>query len=466
VLAAAGYTAEVVAEPQRLHRFLVGTGATAATGLDERLTAIVALFALGDRLPLAQARRALAPVDLEEIEPTGLLTLEDDCAIPNYRLVPHERLLIAGDARGDAGANIVTAFTGPTVKLARLMPRARVRSMLDVGTGSGILALLGAEHCERVTALDLNPRALEFARFNADLNEIMNVELVEGSWLEPVARRRFDLIVINPPYVVSPDYELAYRDSGLPGTALLERLIADAAEHLEEGGIAIMLCSWPHESEEDWASVPTAAAATTGCDALIVSHSTEDPLEYAVRWNTPPVSFAAPGEIRETVARWVEHYRAIGAGAITYGEVILRRRPTGVPRVRAFRAGSEPGERASEQLARALVGQDLADDLDDRALLSRHFSLPEGTDISQRFQRRDGRFVARPAMVRLDRGLGVSAAVDPDALDVVFACDGQRTLSEGVDRAVERRGASASHATAEAAVAAVRELLAHGLLEA
>ncbi len=466
-LAAAGYASAAIAEPQRLHRFLAGTGAAAVSGLDERLSAIVKLFALSERLPIGEARRAVAPLALEELEETGLLILEDGSAVPNCRLLPHRRLLVAGDGRAGAGAGakVVSSFTGPTLQLARLTPRAPVGSMLDVGTGSGILALLGAGHCEHVTALDVNPRALAYARFNACLNDISNVELLEGSWFEPVAGRRFDLIVINPPYVVSPDRELAYRDSGLPGTGLLEQLIRDAAAHLEPGGLALMLCSWPHASDDDWAAAPTSAAAATDCDALIVSHSTEDPLDYAASWNTPPVSFAPPGEVRETVARWLEHYRAIGAGAISYGEVILRRRLKGVPWVHALRAGSEPGDRAAEHMTGLLAGYDLARDLDDPALLATVFSLPDGIDISQRLQRRDGRFRARPAMIRLEGGLGVSAAVDPDALDLLFACDGRRTLSEAVDRVGARRGED-METVRKPAVIAVRELLAHGLLHA
>ena len=434
-------------------------------GLDERLNAVVRLFALSERLPVGEVRRAVAPVDLEEVERAGLVTVERDWAIPNYRLLPHADMLIAGDARGSVGGNVVSAFTGPSLKLAGLMPRTPVRSMLDVGTGSGIVALLGAAHCEHVTALDVNPRALAFARFNADLNDVSNIELLEGSWFEPVADRRFDLIVINPPYVVSPDHELAYRDSGLPGTALLEQLIRDAAAYLEPGGLAVMLCSWPHESADDWAAAPTSAAAATGCDALIVCHGAEDPLDYAATWNTPPVSFAPPDEVRQTVARWVEHYRAIGAGAISYGEVILRRRTSGDPWVHAVRAGSDPGTRAAEHVARVLAGHDLAGALDDRGLLASRFSVPDGIDVSQRFQRRSGRFVARPAMIRLDGGLGISAAVDPGVLEVLFACDGRRTLSEAVDRAMQHRGKELDAARATAA-AAVRQLLTYGLLAA
>jgi hypothetical protein len=68
------------------------------------------------------------------------------------------------------------------------------------------------------------------------------------------------------------------------------------------------VCNWPHESEDDWDAAPAAAVAGTGCDALILSGGSGDPFDYAVRWNTPPVSFDAPDALRETIARWLAHY--------------------------------------------------------------------------------------------------------------------------------------------------------------
>jgi SAM-dependent methyltransferase len=335
--------------------------------------------------------------------------------------------------------------------------------MLDVGTGSGVLALMGAAHCDQVTATDVNPRALMFARFNAGLNDVSNLELIEGSWFEPVAGRTFDLVVCNPPYVVSPDRDFVYRDSGMPGASLLEQLIRQSAQCLAPGGIGVMLCNWPHGSVEDWDLAPRAAVEGTGADAIILSLATGDPFDYAVRWNTPPARFDTPDALRASVARWLAHYRATGTGAITYGAVILRRREHGTPWMRPLKASTPPGERAGQQLGALLAGHDLLEALDDGGLMARRFSLLEGIDVSQRFGRRAGRFVARPAMVSLEGGLGLSAGVDPDALDVLFACDGRRTLSEAVARVAERRGESVD-ALGELARTAVRELLVHGLL--
>jgi methylase of polypeptide subunit release factors len=438
--------------------------AATSGGRDARLSALVALLALGRPVRGAEARNALAPVALEDLGAAGLLAIEGDDVIANYCLLPHDGLLLAGDVPGYADREIVQAWTNPSLTLARTTPRTPRRSMLDLGTGSGVAALRGAAHCDHVTGVDINPRALMLAGFNARLNDTANVELLEGSWFEPVPARRFDLIVSNPPYVVSPDHEFTYRDSGAQGGALLETLCRETAAHLEADGIGILLASWPHASGNDWAAAPTAWVDGTGCDALILRRETVDALDHAVNWNTPPVRFLDPRSLREAVARWVGHYREIGAGMISFGTVVLRRRSSGDPWLSALDAPAPVGEHGSEQLVRILRGQDLSRSADDRALMATRFSLPAGVDVSQRFQRRDTGFVARPAMVSLAGGLGVRAAIDPDALDAVFACDGTRTLGEIVDGLATRRRLPVDP-LADIVAGATRRMLAHGLLD-
>lgn len=456
----AGYTAEAVAEARRRHRFLTPGEELAA---DVHFAALVRLLALGQPVALVEASGAVAPAAVPDLHQIGLVTLTSERVVPDYCLLPHEHLLLAGDRAGVAERDLVDAFTEPSLALARLTPRTPTRSMLDLGTGSGILALLGAPHCDQVTAVDVNPRALTFARFNADLNEVRNIELLEGSWFEPVAGRRFDLIVGNPPYVISPDHEFTYRDSGLPPGGLMGIICRDGAAHLETDGLAIFLCSWPHQSDDDWAAAPTAAVEGTGCDALVLCRETLDSLDHAVSWNTPPVRYLDPDSLRETVGRWHRYYRAIGAAKISLGAVVLRRRDSGNPWLTALKAPKAFGERAAEQLVRLLRGQDQSKSVDDSALLATRFSLPAGIDVTQRFQRRASGFVARPAMVTFEDGLGVRAAIDPDALEVLFACDGTRTLGEIVDGLAARRGLEAGPLS-ELTVGAARELLGHGLL--
>ena len=85
---------------------------------------------------------------------------------------------------------------------------------------------------------------------NAELNQAGNIEWRQGSWYEPVAGEQFDLIVANPPYVLSPSSDYVYRDAG-PAGGVVGHVIAGAAEHLAPGGVACILANWP-ERDDDW----------------------------------------------------------------------------------------------------------------------------------------------------------------------------------------------------------------------
>src|SRR5690606_15631541 len=115
-----------------------------------------------------------------------------------------------------------------------------VERALDLGTGCGIQALLVSRHASRVIATDISERALAFAELNAQLNGVHNVEFRAGSLFEPVSGEAFDLIVSNPPFVITPRASGApayeYRDGGMVGDALVERFLRAAPAHLAPGG--------------------------------------------------------------------------------------------------------------------------------------------------------------------------------------------------------------------------------------
>ena len=127
---------------------------------------------------------------------------------------------------------------------------AAVASVLDLGTGSGVIAVTLA--CERpqarITATDTSPAALAVARANAaSLAAADRVEWLRGSWYEPVAGRRFDAIVSNPPYVAARDPHLgrgdlrfepaaALTDGSSDGLDAIRAIVVGAPAHLEPGG--------------------------------------------------------------------------------------------------------------------------------------------------------------------------------------------------------------------------------------
>jgi release factor glutamine methyltransferase len=129
--------------------------------------------------------------------------------------------------------------------LAR-MPGAR--TVLDIGTGSGCIAVVLAARLPgaSVTAVDISEAALTVARRNAERNGVA-IEFIEGSLLDPLTGRQFDLIVSNPPYIPSSEIEALQPevrdfdprgalDGGLDGLEIYRRLIPSAVTALTRGG--------------------------------------------------------------------------------------------------------------------------------------------------------------------------------------------------------------------------------------
>ena len=141
-------------------------------------------------------------------------------------VVPHDDVLIASDdPQGTIGGDYVPEVARASATLASLTIRKPVERALDVGTGNGIQAVLAARHAAAVVATDVSERALAFAEFNCALNGADNVELRLGSFLEPVAGERFGLVVSNPPFAISPENDLVFRDSGLGRDRVSEDLL-------------------------------------------------------------------------------------------------------------------------------------------------------------------------------------------------------------------------------------------------
>jgi release factor glutamine methyltransferase len=121
-------------------------------------------------------------------------------------------------------------------------PRLRDGSVLDLCTGSGALGIVAAgAGAARVTAVDASRRAVLAARFNARLNGV-RLRALRGDLFEPVAGERFDVIVSNPPYVPGEGAGRAF-DAGDDGRELIDRVCAQAVDHLLPGGAALLVQS-------------------------------------------------------------------------------------------------------------------------------------------------------------------------------------------------------------------------------
>ena len=299
---------------------------------------LVKLLYLGTTLREDEAERVFAPVGWRRFQELGLLAEAEEgiratCAVSGHAnlWLTHDRLDLETLAER---RDYVLGLNPPARLLAAVTPRGAVRTTLDLGTGCGVQAFLAAAHSERVIATDICPRALHFAAFNTRLNRVGNVEFRLGNLFEPVGGECFDLVVSNPPYVISPGCDYVCRDSGLPGDTICARLVRQVGAHLTEGGLALALANWAHPAEapdEPWDGPVRRWLAGNGCDAWIIRHETSDPLTYAADWNRQMNA----DKYGAALDLWQGYFERERIRAVSLGALLLRRRLGGPNWVRS-----------------------------------------------------------------------------------------------------------------------------------
>lgn len=438
-LARASFTAEEIEERLGTHE-LSTRSVDRAVHLrrlegDEPFATLGRLFLLGARVDSGRLAAALAPAEPSRLEELGLVTLDGSEAVAAVRLAPHGDYVVASDADPHPGEetpfDYVPGIQSPSVTLAKLAVRRPVARALDLGTGCGIQALLAAKHAERVVATDVNPRALAFAAFNLRLNGVDNVDLRLGDAFEPVAGERFDLIVANPPYVISPDSTYAYRDSDLPADELCRAIVGDTAEHLQQGAFAHVLVSWTHEPEGEWAAPLREWVRDRGCDAWLLHYRTNDPLTHASGW-LRPLGDVDQERYEEALDRWRAHLRGLGVEAIGYGAVVLRRRAGGENWIREDTLPLEKLEAASEHTLRVFAAADELQALGDEELLDARIALTPHHRLQQELAAHEGGFMVKAQTLELTDGLRFTVGVDRHTASLLPHLDGSRPLRDGL----------------------------------
>ncbi|WP_295616354.1 HemK2/MTQ2 family protein methyltransferase [uncultured Methanobrevibacter sp.] len=136
-----------------------------------------------------------------------------------------------------------------TFLLAENLEIKEGQSVLEIGTGSGLVSMYASLLTEDITATDINFNALELAEKNFKLNNINSIKLEFGDMFEPVKDKKFDVILFNTPYlptdsddIIDDDLNYAF-DGGLNGRKVIDRFINEVSNHLNDKGIVQIIQS-------------------------------------------------------------------------------------------------------------------------------------------------------------------------------------------------------------------------------
>ena len=373
--------------------------------------------------PVAR-RDAVAALDADGVgalERTGLVEARGDELVPRSRIVPVGELLLCSDGftRDAADPPDYVASYTPTARILDLLtPRPRVRRALDVGTGSGIHALLAARHSAHVVAVDVNPKALAYTALNAALNGLDNIETRAGSFFEPVAGERFDLITCNAPYVVSPESRWIYRDSGFRGDDVTRHIVLAAADYLADDGYAALLGSWLVREDDEPEARPVAWVGQARAAAWILVAFESDALEHAASWN----AHFAGDELAYAAAldEWTAYLAELGAAQVAEGAILLHRGERDRS-IRVDEIDEETLEPAAAQVRRAFENRERLTGLGREHLLAARLARA----LPLRLERELGRSGAE---LVLGGGTGSAVPATAAAAALVERLDGKTSL--------------------------------------
>lgn len=356
----------------------------------------------------------------------------------------------------------VLGIGGATSTLISITPRDEVARALDLGTGCGIQALHAARHARCVVATDISERALAITEFNVALNretlpEGHTIETRQGSMLEPVAGETFDLIVSNPPFVITPRVKDAetwtYRDGGAEGDALVANLLADIDAYLAPGGVAAMLANWEITRGTEWDARPRTWLANSSASVLVVQRDIEDPASYASTWLRDGGVTDRDDRWEPMTHAWLDDFASRDVSGIGFGHVLLAQPREGEQRFADFThvetTGAGPlGPRYAEMLrARTRLAQ-----LDDEDFAS--LTLARADDVIERRHYTPGD--DDPMVIDLVQGggFGRTIQIDTHTAAIVGPLTGEypldifltayASLLEAADQGAEIAGARAS----------------------
>lgn len=441
-------------------------------GREGGVASLIRLFLLGESLERERAAVVLPGLDIAAAD--GLLEVIGDQLRSRLDVRPYAEVdgpdwWVVSDFGSDVKPgpvddDHVLGVGAASLTLAQLTVRAPVEDALDLGTGCGIQALHLSRHARRVVATDVSARALRLAAASAALSGV-EWDLRRGSLLEPVADDAFDLVVANPPFVVSPGWTAGqggydYRDSGLAGDGVCRALLQQLPDRLRPGGTAQLLANWIIDGNGTWADRVGGWLAGRGCDAWIWQREVAETGRYVALWLRDAGEQPGTSRWNERYDEWMGWFDSHGVAAIGMGCVTLRRTGSSnvvcedVPQAVEQPSGSaiDSWFERSAWLART----------SDRELFAVALRRADDCELEVRFAGPSGWSASARRLVQT-RGLHWDLEIDEPTATLIGGCDGSVPVGVAADLLAAHLAVPADDV--RAAVAPVlRDLVRRGFL--
>jgi hypothetical protein len=222
--------------PSKIWKYLSGAPA-------DDLDIIIRLLVFNQEIDKKLSEKILSSEGINALLESGIVENSNDDMhyFSKYSMFEYDGLLFITDSiiNEPSNFNPVMPLLPESYELVEIQIKKQVSKTLDLGTGSGVQAIIASRHSENVTGVDINPRAIAFSKFNAALNGIKNTEFYVSDLFNAVNGQTFDLILSNPPYM--PDKNFNPGDNffcgGLMGDAIWSKIIRKMDNYLNYNGI-------------------------------------------------------------------------------------------------------------------------------------------------------------------------------------------------------------------------------------
>ncbi len=295
------------------------------------LALLTAFFLLHQPVRRQALEEYLGEEETEALESAGVVTTEDGVASATVDLYPvFGRFVFTDSVLAQVQPpGHVYELGADSYAITRVTPRKKCLKTLDLCTGSGIHAILSGAHCDDVVAVDINPRAVAYARLNAHMNGV-KMQVFEGDLFEPIPDGPYDLITMNPPFVPSPDQSIPiHRSPGETGEEVSSKVVAALPRYLAEDGLFSMVLDYPVLKTSTYLErLSNWLGQSHGWGIAVLDFGTVPREKYILN----QLDFNAGWEgFEERFAAYLDSYERLGIAEVGFANVFIKRLSSKAP---------------------------------------------------------------------------------------------------------------------------------------